>query len=313
MPPKVGATPTPPVHTTGPAASPQQTGEAGNFEGQSVQSGGASTERTAPDPRQLVGSARSTLGAAESGASGFINQPSATPHQPSARQAHRLSRFRGSMARTGAWLAKKFSRRPGGTTGRPGSTTTPLAAGGIDMTRGLAEAARSGIDAAKDNLLNNILKKEYDSEHVQHVLTSGDSGIRRATTALNNLRNMLKPETQPAESLQGTPAQWAAQTRTISNMAQQVENAEFSQKVPGRFLDYGTSNNNPYTAVQEHPEVDHDVRAWLLDGVDLLDQMLSAQERAFQGKPPLGNDETASLQASISRFTDADTRLDLTA
>lgn len=306
MPFKVGKTSTPPIPAAEPGTQPAKTGETGSLEGRSVQTNAAVTERTTPDPRQLSGSTRQELGTARSVSEGFINQPSTTSHRPGAQQASRLTRFRKNISHAGNRVRGLFRREQGGAVNRT-ATPPPVAQ---NMTAGLADAARRGIDVTKDIMRENITGKEHSSDQVAQLLTGGDKGLRRATTALASLKQWLRPEQLPAETLTGTTAQWKEQTRMISGMAEQMEGARFSEEIPGRFLDYGTSGSaNPYPeAVREHPQLDHDVRIWLSDGVDLLDRMLAAQERALQGEPPLTADEAASLQKSVDRFANAEIR-----
>jgi hypothetical protein len=168
----------------------------------------------------------------------------------------------------------------------------------------LAQAARSGIDATKDILNQRILGEQHGTEDVLGTLLSTDKGLRRATTAAQNLQAQLRPEQLPPEALNGTPQQWAEQTRAVSQMVGQLGNTGFNDKVDGRFLDYGTSGEaNPFNSVaKDHPQLDHQVRNWLADGVGLLDELLSAQERAFDGQPPLSNDEMTALKERVNSF-----------
>lgn len=51
----------------------------------------------------------------------------------------------------------------------------------------LAEAARIGVNASRNNVATKVLGDNNSMQEVNHVLRSGDGGIRRATTALNNI------------------------------------------------------------------------------------------------------------------------------
>ena len=170
----------------------------------------------------------------------------------------------------------------------------------------LAEAARTGVDAARNNVATRVLGENNSMEDARRVLASGDGGIRRATTALNNVSQHLKPETLPAQELQGTAEQWSRQTGLVAGLANRVATAEFNENIKGDFTQYGTTQNNPFEQVVKYfPQFDHGVRNWLAEGIDLTDQLLAAQERATTGQPPLTDAELDDLQQRVDRFTDS--------
>ena len=173
----------------------------------------------------------------------------------------------------------------------------------------LADAARKGVKAAGDNVAANVLGDNNSTEDVRRVLTSGDGGIRRATTALNNISRHLKPETLPSGELQGTVEQWSRQTAAVAGLAGRVAAAQFNENVRGDFTQYGTTQNNPFEQVAGYfPELDHGVRNWLAQGINLTHQLLAAQERAMTGQSPLSDAELDELQQRVDDFTDSRAR-----
>ena len=310
----LGRITTPPPQTTPTSESPatSQSGQAtaGTLENRAVRADTGNTGRIATDPRQVGSSTRETLGAAAPGATGFTNRSSAPADRTNTRRAGLLARLGRNLKNGLRKLLRTFSRRQTGAAPAQTARTSTVAAPGAaqfqrQMQEGLAFAARSGIDATKRNLNDKILGGSTND--VLSALTGGDKGIRRATTAMENLKSQLRPEQLPPESLHGMPQQWTTQSRAISRMAGQIGNAGFSEEANGRFLDYGTSGEaNPFNDVaKNHPELDRPVRNWLTDGVNLLDQLLTAQERAFNGEPPLNNDQIAGLQAGVDNFRNA--------
>ena len=198
--------------------------------------------------------------------------------------------------------------------GAPAGAAPPAARTVSELVRNhpttlLAEAARKGVDASRNNVATQVLGENNSMEDARRVLTSGDGGIRRATTALTNVSRHLKPETLPAQELQGTAEQWSRQTGLVAGLANRVAAAEFNENIKGDFTQYGTTQNNPFEQVVEYfPEFDHGVRNWLAEGIDLTGQLLSAQERATTGQPPLTDAELDDLQQRVDRFTDSQAR-----
>ena len=173
----------------------------------------------------------------------------------------------------------------------------------------LADAARKGVDASRNNVATKVLGENNSMADVNRVLRSGDGGIRRATTALTNISRHLKPETLPSGELQGTAEQWSLQTGRVAGLANRIGAAEFNENVKGDFTQYGTTRNNPYEQVVEYfPEFDHAVRDWLAEGINLTDQLLAAQERATTGQPPLTDVELDDLQHQVDDFTNSQAR-----
>ncbi len=172
------------------------------------------------------------------------------------------------------------------------------------LQQALAHAARGGINATRTNLNEKILGEKHTTQDVLRLLAGGDTGIRRAATAAENIKSQFKPQQLAPEDLNGAPQQWAQQSQNISQMASQIGTARFSEDLNGRFLDYGTSGTaNPFNAVAEHhPQQDHPVRNWLANGVGLLSDLLSAQERALDGQPPLSESEIADLKERVDNF-----------
>ena len=190
----------------------------------------------------------------------------------------------------------------------PGARTVSELVRNHPMTL-LADAARRGVDASRNNVATKVLGENNSMEDVKHVLRSGDGGIRRATTALNNISRHLKPETLPSGELQGTAEQWSRQTDRVAGLANRIGAAEFNENIKGDFTQYGTTRNNPYEQVVEYfPEFDHATRNWLAEGINLTDQLLAAQERATTGQPPLPEAELDDLQQRVDDFTDSQAR-----
>ena len=196
----------------------------------------------------------------------------------------------------------------------PAGAASPAAVTVSELVRNhpmtlLAEAARKGVDAAGNNVATKVIGDNNSMEDVERLLKSGDGGIRRGTTALNNISRHLKPETLPAQELQGTAEQWSRQTGRIADMAGRIASAEFNETVKGDFTQYGTTQNNPFEQVAGYfPEFDHGVRSWLAQGINLTDRLLAAQERATTGQPPLSDAELDELQQRVDDFTDSRAR-----
>lgn len=164
-----------------------------------------------------------------------------------------------------------------------------------------AEPSRTDLDASKRILKDSILGEEHSASEVLARLSGGDKGIRRGVTAIANLKN-IKPHHLSPRILNGTRAQWQTQTERIVRMAEQVEQATFNKDLTGGYRQYGTTNNPFKDVAENHPELDHAVREWLADGIDLADRLLTAQLGAVDGKPPLTETEMEQLQRDIDAF-----------
>ncbi len=306
MPPKIGgASPPVPLPDSQSRASQHQTSEVtGSLGGLKVKVGTNDTGSGVPSTHLLQGSTHGGLGNATLGAEQFINRPSGNIRQGDTRKAGRLARVGRFLSWMKRGMVKHFFKQRNNVaqhTPQAGSLSAPTPA---DMTVLFAQSARQGIDATKNILNQQVVGEQHDTAAVLNLLVGGDGGLRRAMTALLNICKHLKPEQSPPESLPGTPEQWRAQTEAISQMAQQIGRAEFSENVQGEFTQYGTPSNNPFTAVADrYPQLDHSVRNWLAEGVDLLDQLLTAQERAGKGLPPLTSKELAELKEQVEKFT----------
>ncbi|MGI9228301.1 MAG: hypothetical protein ACR2P9_00390 [Gammaproteobacteria bacterium] len=170
------------------------------------------------------------------------------------------------------------------------------------MYQGMAAAARSGIDTTNRNLADNILGEQHTTEQVNDILTSGDGGLRRGITAMQAIKQ-LDPAGLPPESLNGPPDKWRRQTQAVREMVDQIGNTHFNSRVQGSFTQYGTDRNNPYGLVQHNPELDQPVREWLAEGVNLLDQLLSVQERALNNEPPMPVEDLQDLIDTVTTFS----------
>ena len=272
----------------------------GTRSGQQVIVDTATAGTITPTPRRTP--VRKTLARAAVGVDGFINQPGDNVRHPEARRVGRLARLGKFLKAPWRQLVRLFSRRSraaGGVSDPLGGNTFMLFAG----------AARTGVDAARNNIKTKVLGKQHSMEAVRTVLTSGDAGIRRGTTALSSICNNLKPQTLSPDTLQGTVEQWSQQTGKIAGLAGQVAKAEFNEDLKGSFTQYGTSGNNPYaTMTNDCPQLDHAVRNWLEQGMELTDQLLAAQERAGAGQPPLTDAELNVLQRRVDAFIDVKAR-----
>ena len=92
-------------------------------------------------------------------------------------------------------------------------------------------------------------------------------------------------------------------------MAKQIGLAEFNESVKGDFRQYATQQNNPYDEMsRSFPQLDHPVRNWLADGMNLAEQLLAAQMRAAKGQPPLTGQELDDLQHQIDDFANTQMR-----
>lgn len=260
------------------------------------------------DPNQPRSSA-ATTGTVTGGTGNFVNRSSATH-----TESRTAGRFLGSGSRLSSlkrFAARFFSRLHSGAAQQ---TAAPTAAGNVDVCQITLDAARLGVDGAKKVLNEKIVGAQHDTQAVHSLLLSGDpGGIRRATTASTALLSSAgsaNPQTYlPQDASPETVQQWRGQTQAITQMTRQIQDAEFNTAVKGRFLQYGTTQDNPFSTVADsHPHLDHAVRDWLADGVDLLDKLIAGQERLIQGEPPLNQGELTRLQNDVQRFADANDR-----
>ncbi|MDE0155272.1 MAG: hypothetical protein OXS28_06705 [Gammaproteobacteria bacterium] len=188
-----------------------------------------------------------------------------------------------------------------------------------EQTGRFIEAARDGIDAARDILENRILDRDGNTHSIDEVaalLNAGDGGLRRLTTALRTLSaGLVRPQDLPAATLNGLRGpgdpdavrQWTEQSDKIKQLAATIDAASYNEDVPGAFTQFGTTGDHAaYRPVREKfPQHDQGVRAWLKRGHELTERLLVAQEGAGKGARPLDEAQMAELQQAVREFAGA--------
>lgn len=202
------------------------------------------------------------------------------------------------------------SRRARGEVSSPVQSNRSVRQASVNLAGGqvgiLIDAAKSGIAAAKQNIVEG-LASEKSSAEVKSFFESGDKGVRRGTTAAYNLGEKvnfadLSPQQKaqlPSHSLD-TIAQQATQ---IKELAQAVSSATFLSGTRD-FSQFGTTKNNGYTEViAKYPERETEARAWIRDGLNIASDLINAQEQLlFQGET-LSDDQLSALQSRVNDFT----------
>ena len=169
----------------------------------------------------------------------------------------------------------------------------------------LIDVARSGIAAAMSNIVEG-LAEEKSSAEVKSFLESGDKGIRRATTAIYNLSDVLsfdhlsaeKKAKMPAESLETLERQ----SMQIKEMAKDIGAARFRDGTRN-FNQLGTTANNGYAEMMKmHPQQDQAMRAWIRNGIHLGSELINAQSQIMLKGKTQSDDYLKDLQDRVNIF-----------
>ena len=170
---------------------------------------------------------------------------------------------------------------------------------------GVIEASQRGIAAARSNIVKG-LSANQSSEEVTSFLKLGDKGIRRGTTAIQNLGRILSFENlsdkekreMPAESLEALEKQSAQ----IKEMAKTVSGATFLDGTRD-FFQCGTSERNGYVEMMEkHPEQDQAMRGWVRNGLTLGSELINTQEQILLKGNTQSENYLNDLQSRVNIF-----------
>ena len=174
---------------------------------------------------------------------------------------------------------------------------------------GVIEASQRGIAAARSNIVQG-LSVGQSSEEVALFLKSGDKGIRRGVTAIHNLGRTLsfanlsdeEKRAMPAESLESIEKQ----STQIKEMAKTVSGATFLDGTRA-FFQCGTSERNGYTEMMEqNPEQDQAMRAWIRGGLTLGSELINTQEQILLKGKTQSEGYLNDLQSRVNIFASAE-------
>ena len=172
------------------------------------------------------------------------------------------------------------------------------------QARALIEVATSGMSAAKGNATTGLADSKSSSE-VASFLSLGDKGIRRATTALQNIATKASFEylsdaeikKMPAES-QGTLKNQSTQ---IAQMANTILKSTFLEGTEN-FTQFGTSSKGYTEALEKYPEQDQAIRAWVKDGLNLGTELVNTQDQILCQGRVQSESYISDLQSRVNVF-----------
>ena len=208
-------------------------------------------------------------------------------------------------------LGSCFGRRPKGsrqqTSSSANAATRPAYNAGFSyqgQTRLLIEVATSGILAAKENATTGLAASKSSSE-VASFFNLGDKGIRRATTALQNIATKASFESLSDAERQKIPAESLEtlknQSTQISQMANTILKSTFLDGTQD-LTQYGTGSKGYTEALEKHPEQDQAVRAWVQNGLNLGAELINTQEQILSQGRAQSESYINDLQSRVNVF-----------
>ena len=166
------------------------------------------------------------------------------------------------------------------------------------------DAALRGIAGAKGRSVEGLVG-ERSSEEVKSFLNSSDKGIRRGTTAIDNLSKIISFENLSDEERQKMPAAskdtLEQQSTRIRGMARTICDATYHDGKYA-FSQFGDNNKGYTEIIEKHPEQDQTMRAWIQDGLNLGSELMNTQvEVLFNGRAQSASYLDA-LQSRVNTF-----------
>ena len=172
------------------------------------------------------------------------------------------------------------------------------------QTRLLIEVATSGISAAKENATTGLAASKSSSE-VASFFNSGDKGIRRATTALQNIATKASFESLSDVERQKIPAESLGtlknQSTQISQMANTILKSTFLDGTQD-LTQYGTGSKGYTEALEKHPDQDQAIRAWVQSGLNLGAELINTQEQILSQGRVQSESYLSDLQSRVNVF-----------
>ena len=179
------------------------------------------------------------------------------------------------------------------------------------QTRLLIEVATSGILAAKDNAATGLAASKSSGE-VASFFNSGDKGIRRATTALQNIATKASFESLSGAERQKIPAESLEtlknQSTQISQMANTILKSTFLDGTQD-LTQYGTGSKGYTEALEKHPEQDHAIRAWVQNGLNLGTELINTQEQILSQGRVQSESYLSGLQSRVNVFASVESEM----
>ena len=215
-------------------------------------------------------------------------------------------------------LGSCFGRRPKSSRQQTSSsdnvTTRPAYNAGFSyqgQTRLLIEVATSGILAAKENAATGLAASKSSSE-VASFFNSGDKGIRRATTALQNIATKASFESLSDAERQKIPAESLEtlknQSTQISQMANTILKSTFLDGTQD-LTQYGTGSKGYTEALEKHPEQDQAIRAWVQNGLNLGAELINTQEQILSQGRGQSESYISDLQSRVNVFASIESEM----
>ena len=209
-------------------------------------------------------------------------------------------------------LGSCFGKRPQSSRQQissPATATTSPANSAVDSllqgrVHGLIIASTSGISVAKENAATGLAASKSSSE-VASFFNLGDKALRRGTTALKNVADMVsfrylsdaEKQKMPAESLKTLETQ----STQIVQMINTVQNSTFRDSTQD-LTQYGTGSKGYTEALEKYPEQDYAIRAWVQNGLNLGNELINLQEQVLCQGRVQSDSYLSDLQGRVDAF-----------
>ncbi len=191
----------------------------------------------------------------------------------------------------------------------PATATTSPANNAVDAllqgrVHGLIIASTSGILVAKENAAKGLAAAKSSSE-VASFFNSGDKALRRGTTALRNVADMVSfrylSEAEKQKMPAGSLETLEKQSTQIVQMVDTVRNSTFRDSTQ-ELTQYGTSSKGYTEALEKYPEQDHAIRAWVQNGLNLGTELINIQEQILCQGRVQSESYISDLQSRVDAF-----------